>query len=52
MKPSAPFRRVSQSGFTLVEIAIVLAVIGLILGAVMIGKDIQQIGRASGRERV
>ena len=42
MKPSAPFRRVGQSGFTLVEIAIVLAVIGLILGAVMIGKDIQR----------
>jgi prepilin-type N-terminal cleavage/methylation domain-containing protein len=32
----------AQSGFTLVEIAIVLAVIGLILGAVMIGKDVQR----------
>jgi prepilin-type N-terminal cleavage/methylation domain-containing protein len=31
-----------QTGFTLVEIAIVLAVIGLILGAVMIGKDVQR----------
>ncbi len=32
----------AQTGFTLVEIAIVLAVIGLILGAVMIGKDVQR----------
>ncbi len=32
----------SQRGFTLVEMAIVLAVIGLILGAVMIGKDVQR----------
>ncbi|MCA1789702.1 MAG: prepilin-type N-terminal cleavage/methylation domain-containing protein [Thioalkalivibrio sp.] len=31
-----------QGGFTLVEMAIVLAVIGLILGAVMIGKDVQR----------
>jgi prepilin-type N-terminal cleavage/methylation domain-containing protein len=31
-----------QRGFTLVEMAIVLAVIGLILGAVMIGKDVQR----------
>jgi len=31
-----------QTGFTLVEMAIVLAVIGLILGAVMIGKDVQR----------
>lgn len=36
-----PNRKNSQ-GFTLVEIAIVLAVIGLILGAVMIGKDVQR----------
>jgi prepilin-type N-terminal cleavage/methylation domain-containing protein len=34
--------RAKQAGFTLVEMAIVLAVIGLILGAVMIGKDIQR----------
>lgn len=32
----------NQQGFTLVEMAIVLAVIGLILGAVMIGKDVQR----------
>jgi len=32
----------NNSGFTLVEMAIVLAVIGLILGAVMIGKDVQR----------
>lgn len=31
-----------QSGFTLVELAVVLAVIGLILGAVAIGKDVQR----------
>ena len=39
-----PQQRISraQAGFTLVEIAIVLAVIGLILGAVMIGKDVQR----------
>lgn len=35
-------RTSSQRGFTLVELAIVLAVIGLILGAVMIGKDVQR----------
>lgn len=35
-------RRGSQQGFTLVEMAIVLAVIGLILGAVSIGKDVQR----------
>ncbi len=34
--------RSRQGGFTLVEMAIVLAVIGLILGAVMIGKDVQR----------
>lgn len=37
MKPAT-----QQRGFTLVEMAIVLAVIGLILGAVMIGKDVQR----------
>jgi prepilin-type N-terminal cleavage/methylation domain-containing protein len=30
------------AGFTLVEMAVVLAVIGLIVGAVMIGKDVQR----------
>ncbi len=34
--------RSGQSGFTLVELAIVLAVIGLIIGAVAIGKDVQR----------
>lgn len=29
-------------GFTLIEMAIVLAIIGLILGAIMIGKDVQR----------
>ena len=32
----------SQGGFTLVEMAIVLVIIGLILGAVSIGKDLQR----------
>ncbi len=32
----------TQQGFTLVELAIVLAVIGLIVGAVAIGKDLQR----------
>ena len=31
-----------QHGFTLVEMAIVLVIIGLILGALMIGKDVQR----------
>lgn len=31
-----------QAGFTLVEMAVVLVIIGLILGAVMIGKDVQR----------
>jgi prepilin-type N-terminal cleavage/methylation domain-containing protein len=34
--------RGAQGGFTLVELAIVLAVIGLIIGAVAIGKDVQR----------
>ena len=35
-------RAVRQQGFTLVELAVVLAVIGLIIGAVAIGKDVQR----------
>lgn len=35
-------RAAAQGGFTLVELAIVLAVIGLIIGAVAIGKDVQR----------
>lgn len=34
--------RAGQTGFTLVEMAVVLVIIGLILGAVMIGKDVQR----------
>lgn len=34
--------RVAQGGFTLVEMAVVLVIIGLILGAVSIGKDVQR----------
>ncbi|MBO9641554.1 MAG: prepilin-type N-terminal cleavage/methylation domain-containing protein [Pseudacidovorax sp.] len=34
--------RARQSGFTLVEMAVVLVVIGLILSAVMIGRDVQR----------
>jgi prepilin-type N-terminal cleavage/methylation domain-containing protein len=40
-RPPSPTRS-SQSGFTLVELAIVLAVIGLIIGAVAIAKDVQR----------
>lgn len=32
----------AQRGFTLVELVIVLAIIGLILGALMVGKDVQR----------
>lgn len=32
----------AQSGFTLIEMAVVLVIIGLILGAVSIGKDLQR----------
>ena len=34
--------KTSQSGFTLIEMALVLVIIGLILGAVSIGKDLQR----------
>lgn len=39
-RPASP--RAAQGGFTLVELAVVLAVIGLIIGAVAIGKDVQR----------
>lgn len=35
-------RRQRESGFTLVELSVVLAVIGLIIGAMAIGKDVQR----------
>ncbi|MDW7549596.1 type II secretion system protein [Pseudoalteromonas sp. SCSIO 43201] len=37
-----PLQSNKQTGFTLVEMALVLVVIGLILGAVSIGKDLQR----------
>ena len=45
MKKMQPFRRLGrkvQKGFTLMELTVVLAVIGLIIGAVAIGKDVQR----------
>ncbi len=39
-KSHSPLR--AQSGFTLVEMSVVLLIIGLILGAVSIGKDLQR----------
>lgn len=45
MSRNQSFRRLGrkvQQGFTLVELAIVLAVIGLIIGAVAIAKDVQR----------
>ena len=40
--PTRRLRSPRQQGFTLVELAVVLAVIGLIIGAVAIGKDVQR----------
>jgi prepilin-type N-terminal cleavage/methylation domain-containing protein len=42
MKHSTHTRRAAQSGFTLIELTLVLAVIGLIIGAIAIGKDVQR----------
>lgn len=42
MNTPKQFQRRTQGGFTLIEMAIVLVIIGLILGAVAIGKDVQR----------
>lgn len=42
MNTSTRSRRASQTGFTLIELTLVLAVIGLIIGAIAIGKDVQR----------
>lgn len=42
MKRAHSFFSRTQQGFTLVELAVVLAVIGLILGAIAIAKDVQR----------
>lgn len=39
---SGSMKRRQSAGFTLVELAVVLAVIGLIIGAMAIGKDVQR----------
>lgn len=41
-KGLGPISRVKESGFTLLEMALVLVVIGVILGSVMIGRDVQR----------
>ena len=42
MNAPSNMRRASQAGFTLIELTLVLAIIGLIIGAIAIGKDVQR----------
>ena len=45
MSPRTAFRRPSQSGFTLVELAIVLMIIGLLIAGILRGQEVLNITR-------
>lgn len=45
LHPTYPARRPAASGFTLIEMSIVLVVIGLIVGGVLVGRDLIEIAQ-------